>query len=273
VTARTGATDRRSPRPRHVRTRESVRRLKQAMAQDRLTLLYQPVFRAGDRRPVAAEALLRWRDPEREVDELQALVAAAEHGPVIFALENWTMEACFRDAGAWLAGPLPDLRVNLNLSAREFGRADLPKRLIRALDRTGMDPARLTLEITETSAIHEPDPVARMLEKLDGMGIELWLDDFGTGHSSLAWLSWFPIDGLKVPSMFVQRVTSDERAAVITAAIVEMAHRLSLRVTAEGIETEAQLRHLVEHGFDELQGFLLAEPLPAGELPARLAAR
>ena len=265
--------ERRSPVPRHVRKRESIRRLKLAMAEDRLTLLYQPIFRATDRRPVAAEALLRWRRPRAEDDDVAELLAAAEHSPVIFALEAWAMGQCFREAAAWQRGPLPDLRVNLNLSAREFQRSSLPRRVQRELQRAGMDPARLTLEITETSAIHDPDEVARVLERLEKLGVELWLDDFGTGHSSLAWLSWFQTAGLKVPGTFVQRVTSDERAATITAATLDMAHRLGLRVAAEGIEEEAQLAWLLERGCDDLQGFLLAEPVGAARLPEVLGAR
>jgi EAL domain-containing protein (putative c-di-GMP-specific phosphodiesterase class I) len=265
-----GVRDRRSPVPRQVRARESVRRLKQAMADDRLALRYQPIFRAADRRPVAAEALLRWRRPEQEEDDLGALLAAAERSPVIFALETWGMQACFRDAAAWQSGPLPGLRVNLNLSAREFRRKDLLPRVVRALEAQALDPRQVTLEITESSAIHSPDETARTIERLAGLGLQLWLDDFGTGHSSLAWLSWFPIDGLKIPGLFVSRITSDERCSAIVTAVLQMARRLGLRVAAEGIEHEAQLARLVEQGCDELQGFLLAEPLAAGELARRL---
>jgi EAL domain-containing protein (putative c-di-GMP-specific phosphodiesterase class I) len=270
VTVRPAAGERRSPVPRHVRKRESVRRLKEALAQDRLTLLYQPIFRARDRKPTTAEALLRWRRPHEEADDLGGLLAAAERSPVIFALEVWAMRACFREAAAWQRGALPDLRVNLNLSAREFQRGDLPRKVLRELHAAGLDPARLTLEITETSAIHDPAEVARILERLQGEGIQLWLDDFGTGHSSLAWLSWFDTAGLKIPATFVRGVATDRRSAVIAAATLEMAHALGLRVAAEGIEEEAQLAWLVEHGCDELQGFLLAQPAAAAELPKLL---
>ena len=269
--SRAATRERRSPVPRHVRKRESIRRLKLAMAEDRLTLLYQPIFSAAGRRAVTAEALLRWRHPDREEDDLGLLLAAAERSPVIFALETWAMRECFRDAAAWQAGPLPELRVNLNLSAREFQRGELPRRVRRELDRAGMDPARLTLEITETSAIHGPDDVARIVERLQEDGVQLWLDDFGTGHSSLEWLSWFQAAGLKIPGTFVARLGSDERTAVITAATIEMAHALGLQVAAEGIETQEQLDHVIAAGCDDLQGFLLGQASPAADLPARLA--
>ncbi len=247
-----------------------MRRLKQAMAEDRLTLEYQPIVRATDRQPLAAEALLRWRRPHEEGDELGDLLSAAEHSPVIFALETWAMGVCFEDAAAWQKGPLAGVRVNLNLSAREFRRADLLRRVKGALDRTGLDPRQVTIEITESSAIHSPADAARIIDRLRDMGLQLWLDDFGTGHSSLAWLSWFPIAGLKIPGPFAARVASDERCDTIVAAVVAMAHRLGLRVAAEGVENEEQLSCLVQHGCDELQGFLLGAPAAARDLPARL---
>jgi EAL domain-containing protein (putative c-di-GMP-specific phosphodiesterase class I) len=265
------ASERRSPVPRHVRQRESIRRLKKAMAEHRLTLLYQPIFRAADRRPVAAEALLRWRDPDQEGDDLGELLAAVERSPIIFELETWTMRQCFRDAAGWRRGSLPDLRVNLNLSAREFQRADLPDRVRAEVDRARLDPTGLTLELTETSAIHDPEEVTLVLQKLQAQGIQLWLDDFGTGHSSLAWLTWFETAGVKLPGTFVERLTSDGRAAGITEAAIAMVHGLGERVTAEGIEEQAQLDWLVARGCDHLQGFLLAGPVPADRLPETLA--
>jgi EAL domain-containing protein (putative c-di-GMP-specific phosphodiesterase class I) len=266
-------TDRRSPQAHKVRQRESIRRLKLALAENRLVLDYQPIFQARNGKPVAAEALLRWRYPDQEAEVLGDLLQAAEDSPVIFTLETWAMHVCFRDAASWQSGPLPDVRVNLNLSAREFRREDLADRLTQAMEESRVDPGRVTLEITETSAIGAPEEVAPLLTGLKDLRLQLWLDDFGTGHSSLAWLSWFPIDGVKIPGLFVSRLPADDRCAVIVMAIIEMAHRLGLRVTAEGIENDEQLSYLKEHGCDDLQGFRLAEPLSPGELVARLAPR
>ena len=184
------------------------------------------------------------------------------------------MAVSFQDAAAWQSGPLPGLRLNLNLSAREFhhGR-DLVPRVERAAADAGLDPRKVTLELTETSAIHAPQHVARVIERLKALGLQLWLDDFGTGHSSLAWLSWFPIDGVKIPGLFVERLPEGERSALITAGVIDIAHRLALPVVAEGIEAEAQATWLKDHGAEGLQGFLLAEPLAPAEMAARLAAR
>lgn len=264
--------DRRGQKSGSLRKRESIRRLKEALAEDRLALHYQPIVDLATGRPVSAEALLRWRQPQAEQGTLTDLAAAAEHSPVIFALERWTMDRCCREAAVWQRGPLPGLRVNLNLSAREFQRARLPAILRKAFDRTEMDPARVTLEVTESSAIHHLDDVANTLEEIKDLGVELWLDDFGTGHSSLAWLSRFPIDGVKIPGLFIEDVIREERAAVITATVIEMAHRLRLQVVAEGVEREDQLEFLRGHGCDFAQGFLFYDALPAEELAARLAA-
>jgi EAL domain-containing protein (putative c-di-GMP-specific phosphodiesterase class I) len=272
VSAVTHGDDRRSHEAYSQRKRESIRRLKLALAEDRLTLRYQPIFAAADGQAEAAEALLRWRHPDDESDELGTLLLAAERSPVIFALEAWAISVCFQDAAWWQAEALPGLRVNLNLSAREFQRSQLLSALTRALETHHLDPAGVTLELTETSAIHEPKAVSRMLDRLRALGLQLWLDDFGTGHSSLAWLSWFHIDGVKVPGVFVSRLPADERCVAITSGVIDLAHRLGLRVSAEGIEKESQRSFLEDRGCDALQGFLLGDALSREELVRRLAA-
>src|SRR5262249_36879965 len=187
----------------------SIRRLKDALAGDRLVVHYQPLVEVSSGRPVRAEGLLRWRRPGEERDALPELIAAAEQSPIIYALERWIVAACFADAARWHKGALPDLRVNGNLSAREFARKRFADRLRAAVRKSGVDPARVTLEITETSRIDDAEAAARMLDDLKTMGFEVWLDDFGTGHSTLEWLWRLPIDGLKVPGTFVQDVARD----------------------------------------------------------------
>jgi EAL domain-containing protein (putative c-di-GMP-specific phosphodiesterase class I) len=232
---------------------------------------YQPIVDVHSGRPVRAEGLIRWRHPEREPHPLPALVEAVEYSPIIYGLERWVVATCFADAARWQKGSLPALRVNVNLSAREFDRPRFVDRLRAAVRKSGLDPSRATLEITETSAIDHPEAAARMLDDLKKIGFEIWLDDFGTGHSTLEWLWRLPIDGLKVPGTFVQDVTGDARAAAITTALVALAHGLGVRIAAEGVETDDQRRWLADHGCDELQGFLLYQPVPAADLAARLA--
>jgi EAL domain-containing protein (putative c-di-GMP-specific phosphodiesterase class I) len=263
--------ERRSPTPAAVRKREAIRRLKAALAEQRFVLHYQPFVAAPDLRIAGVEALLRWRTPDDEQDDLTDLVLQAERSPVIFKLENWTLDQALRAAQAWQQAGLTGLRVNVNHSAREFPRADLVRRFKRRLAAAGLDPTTIGLEITETSSMREFSAVAEQLERLIAMGIELWLDDFGTGHSSLEWLSHLPCHGLKIPGTFVERLLADERCQAIVVGVIDLAHGLGLRVNAEGVEKPEQRDFLTGHGCDLLQGFLFYAPMPAEELARALA--
>jgi EAL domain-containing protein (putative c-di-GMP-specific phosphodiesterase class I) len=264
--------ERRSPTPAAARKREAIRYLKAAMAEDRVVLHYQPIVTARDIRIGAVEALLRWRLPEGETHELTDLILAAERSPVIFRLEHWTLRRAFHEAAAWLPAGGPQPRLNINLSAREFVRAGLAARVLRQLRSAGLEPRAVALEITETSAIEAFDAVAEHIDRLVEAGTEVWLDDFGTGHSSLDWLSHLPIHGVKIAGTFVERILTEDRCRVIVMRVIEMAHDLGLRVAAEGIEKPDQGAVLVDLGCDLLQGLLFHPPLPADELARLLAA-
>lgn len=257
--------DRRNRQPAGLRQRECIRILKQALAEDRLVVHYQPIVEARSRRPVSVEALLRWRDDHGDNDPLPGLVKAAERSPVIFQLERWAIERSCREAASWPSA-LRDLRINLNVSAREFDRGGFALRLTRMVRRSGVEPRRVTLEITETSALRDPETVAGLLDGLKGQGFQIWLDDFGTGHSSLAWLRLLPIDGLKIPAEFVLDVHARPRVATITSALIRLAHDLGLHVVGEGVEAKADLEWLIAAGCDQVQGFLLHSPMPAEEI-------
>jgi EAL domain-containing protein (putative c-di-GMP-specific phosphodiesterase class I) len=263
--------DRRSPTPAAVHKREAIRRLKAALAEDRFVLHYQPIVDARDGRVAGVEALLRWRTPDREPDAVRELLEAAERSPVIFKLENWTLGQALRAARTWRDAGLTGLRVGVNLSAREFPRADLVQRIRSQLSAARLPPSALALEITESSRLRDFGAAADRLERLAGMGVELWLDDFGTGHSSLEWLSHLPTHGLKIPGTFVERLFADERCQVIVTRLIELAHDLGLRVVAEEVETAEQRAWLTACGCDLFQGFLLDAPMPAEELPRALA--
>jgi len=258
--------ERRSPTPGAARKREAIRQLKGAMEEDRILLHYQPIVTARDSRIAYVEALLRWRAPEREGPDLIGLIRAAELSPVIFKLEHRTLRESFQAAARWRRGGAGEARLNVNLSAREFGRAGLVGRLTRQLRTAGLDPRAVALEITETSRMDAFAAVAEHLDQLIAMGIEIWLDDFGTGHSSLDWLSRLPIDGVKIAGTFVERILAEKRCQVIVARVVEMAHDLGLRVAVEGVEKEEQRDLLVAKGCDLLQGFLWHAPMPAEEV-------
>ncbi len=258
------APDRRSPTPAAVRKRQAIRHLKTALTEHSIGLEYQPIAGASDRRVHSVEALLRWHEPQHGYD-VADLIHAAERSPVIFRLENWAVDQCCRTAAAW-QDALPGLRVSVNLSAREFHRTDLVSRVDRHLRASALPPQALGLEITETSTISEFGVVAGQFEGLAEMGVERWLDDFGTGHCSLEWLSHLSLTGLKIPKTFVDRLGAERRCEVIVARVLDLAHDLGLQVIAEGVETEEQLAFLQEHRCDRIQGFLFFAPMPAGAL-------
>ena len=266
------ARERRSPTPAAVHKREAIRRLKKALDEGRFVLHYQPIVRAADSHVESVEALLRWRRPDAETDDITELLASVERSPVIFKLENWTLEQAFAAAAAWPEAGLTGLRVGVNLSAREFPRADLVRRLRHKLSRAGLDAASVALEITETSGMTDFAGAAEQLQQLSAMGVELWLDDFGTGHSSLEWLSHLPTHGIKIPGTFVERLLTEKTCQAIVTRVVELAHDLDLRVIAEGVETPAQRDVLAGAGVDLFQGFLFHAALPAEELPSVLLA-
>jgi EAL domain-containing protein (putative c-di-GMP-specific phosphodiesterase class I) len=267
-----GRRERRSPTPAATRKRTAIRHLKQAVVEDRLVLLYQPIVSARDSRVERAEALLRWRKPKKERETLTDLIWAAERSPVIFKLENWILDQSFQAESAWREAGLTGLRVNVNLSAREFSRVDLVGRVTRRLEAAHLEPGDVGLEITETSSMRRFDEVAEQIDKLMDKGIELWLDDFGTGHSSLEWLSHLPLHGVKIPGTFVERLHDETRSQAIVARVIDLAHDLGLKVIAEGVETSEQRDFLADRGCDFLQGYLFYAALPATRLPSALAA-
>ena len=263
--------ERRSPAPGATRKRDAISELKAALEQQRLLLHYQPIVSARDFRIARVEALLRWRTPPGEDANIEELIWSAERSPVIFKLENRILQEACRDAASWHKDGLHGVRVNVNLSAREFPRADLVRRVTRRLGSSGVAPSGLGLEITETSSLRDFAAVAEQIQRLIDMGIELWLDDFGTGHSSLEWLSHLPLHGVKIPGTFVKRLFTEKRCPPIVTRVIELAHDLGLKVIAEGVETEEQRDDLMHRGCDLFQGFLFYAPMPASELPRALA--
>jgi EAL domain-containing protein (putative c-di-GMP-specific phosphodiesterase class I) len=263
--------ERRSPTPAAARKRTAISHLKAAVAGNRLHLLYQPIVSARDSRVERVEALLRWRKPKKERETLTDLIWSAERSPVIFRLENWILDQSFRAASGWRDAGVTGVRVNVNLSAREFPRADLAGRVARRLGAARLDPSGVGLEITETSSMQRFDEVPDQIERLVDKGIELWLDDFGTGHSSLEWLSHLPLHGVKVPGTFVKRLHGEKRCQAIVARVIDLAHDLGLKVIAEGVETREQRDFLAARGCDFFQGFLFHAAMPAAKLPSALA--
>ena len=190
---------------------------------------------------------------------------------MIFDLGDWVLETACTAAAGW-ATMADAPRVSINLSRQELTREGLVGRIHNALDRTGLDPARLELEVTEAALLRAYDTGA-LLSMIKALGIGLVLDDFGTGHSSLASLKNYPIDALKIDASFVNGSTSNSSDAAICEIIIMMAHKMGLAAIAEGVETEAALELMAEQGCDEIQGYLVSKPLPIDKLLPLIAGK
>lgn len=247
--------------------------LHQAIHRGELVLHYQPLVSLADGSVVATEALVRWNHPELGLIAPVRFISVAEESGLIVALGDWVLRQACGQLKQWREQGMQLPRMVVNLSPRQFRQKNLVQNFSRILQETGVDPHWLGLEITEGVIMDNPEVSIGILTELRMMGIELSLDDFGTGFSSLSHLKRFPIDKLKIDRSFVQDITSDPNDKAMVAAIIVMAHQLNIRVVAEGVETEAQLAFLRKHGCDEYQGYLYSKPLVADDLSTRLDAR
>jgi len=239
--------------------------LRRAVESGELEVHYQPLVRAGTGLIQGVEALCRWRHPERGLLEAGAFVPGAEESGLIAAIDALVLRKACSEVASWnLSHPSP-LILNVNLSALQFHRRDLLTTIERTLSETGLAPSALRLELTETSVVSDVEGSARILRRLRDAGVGVCLDDFGTGHASLASLRNFPVTGLKVDQSFVQGLFDQGPNDAIVRATIALGRSLGLEVTAEGVETEEQAAWLLREGCDLLQGFLMGKPRP--ELP------
>ncbi len=243
------------------------RRLRHALEREAFELHYQPQAEIKSGKIVGLEALVRWCTAEGELVSPSEFIPLAEETGLIVPLGEWVLAEACRQTRAWHKRGLPPMRIAVNVSAQQFRQQDLYERIARVLKETGLASERLELEVTESAVMADPEQVIVTLSRLKELGVQLTLDDFGTGYSSLTYLKRFPIDRVKIDRSFVRNIPDDADDAAIALTVIAMAHSMSLKVTAEGVETHAQLAYLRKHGCDELQGFHLARPLPAREVP------
>jgi predicted signal transduction protein with EAL and GGDEF domain len=240
--------------------------LRHALERGQLELYFQPKVDARTLQITAAEALLRWQHPRRGMIAPAVFIPLAERHGLIGPIGRWVVEEACRQAGAWRQQGLR-MRVAVNISGHQMRQDDLVQHIERQLHRHGIPPGRLTCEITESVAMEDTAHTRAAFERLRRAGLHVSIDDFGTGHSSLAWLRRLPAAEIKIDRAFVADLGSGgEHACSIVRTIVQLARTLGLRTVAEGVETEAQRDALVELGCDELQGFLFARPMPAKHL-------
>jgi diguanylate cyclase (GGDEF)-like protein/PAS domain S-box-containing protein len=235
--------------------------LRRAVERGELLLQYQPQLRLSDDAMIGVEALVRWQHPELGLVAPGRFIPVAEETDLIVTLGTWILEEACRRTRSLLDQGYAVGHVAVNLSARQFRDRKLIECIGEILNRTGLEPARLELEITESLVMRDIDAVVAKLKDLKAFGVQLAIDDFGTGYSSLSYLRRFPIDRLKIDQSFTREVTSSADGAAIARAIIQLGHALDLKVIAEGVETESQLHFMRENGCDEIQGYVYARPL------------
>jgi diguanylate cyclase (GGDEF)-like protein len=237
--------------------------MRRGIGNEEFVLHYQPKIDMRSGRITGMEALVRWQHPERGLLAPAVFVPLAEESGLILPLGEWILGAACRQTRAWQLAGLPELRVAVNLSVRQFAQDDLVGVVERVLQETGLAAADLELEITESMLMEDADHSIWNLFQLKQLGVTLSIDDFGTGYSSLSYLRHFPVGYLKIDRSFVRDATNNANDAAIVGAIISMAHQLGLKVVAEGVESEAHCTLLREYGCDQMQGYLISAPLPA----------
>ena len=242
--------------------------LRPALERHEFFLEYQPIVDAADSRIVCVEALLRWKHPVKGVIPPLKFIPLAEETGLIVPIGEWVLQAACSQLRDWSDSRIAHVRMAVNLSARQFNDARLLHRIRRAIESSGIDPSRLEIEITESMVMGNAENAIRIFRELKAMGVRLAIDDFGTGYSSLAYLRKFPIDSIKIDRSFVQEIPQDKGNMEIVRAVMAMAHNLNLKVTAEGVETEAQLDFLREYHCDHLQGYYFSRPVKHADFSA-----
>lgn len=239
--------------------------LRHALTHRELFLLYQPKLDLRTKQITGVEALMRWRHPKLGLISPVEFIPLAEETGLIEEFGRWALEVACSDARRWSeAGHT--IQVSVNLSARQLNGRHLAREVGEILAATGLPPAQLELEITESAVMQDPRRAAALLEEIRALGVSLAIDDFGTGYSSLSYLQKFPFSTLKIDRSFMKDLHIANGAAELAAGIIALAHRLRMKVVAEGVETVEQLAYLRAHLCDEIQGYFLSHPIPADEL-------
>lgn len=249
---------------------QMVRDLRMAIEEKHFTLVYQPQFSSKTREMIGAEALLRWERPDPETGKKAFVrpdhfIPVAEQSGLIVPIGRWVIEEACRFAKECQEQGIKPFRVAVNLSGIQFHRDDVVSLTRDVLQRTGLAPHYLELEVTESAVMKDINETIGLLQQLKDLGVELAIDDFGTGYSSLSYLKRFPVHRLKVDRSFVMNLGENDQDSSITTTIIQLGHSIGLKVIAEGVETEKQVELLTGFGCDEFQGYFFSKPLPPTE--------
>lgn len=251
---------------REVQRLELDKDLSEALARNQFSLYYQPQLDLSTNQVSDVEALIRWHHPQKGLILPMEFIPLAEESGRISEIGRWVIRAACEQLRNWQDTSLAHLCIAINLSGRELAEEGLADYIARSLEETGARPEQLKIELTEEIFIDNIERNLAQLARIRKLGVHLAIDDFGVGYSSLAYLRDFPVDLLKIDRSFITEVTERHDDAVITRAIINLAHNLGIQVVAEGVETEAQLQFLKDHQCDLVQGFLFSRPVPASEL-------
>ena len=247
--------------------RELDTELRRAFAENEFVLYFQPQVRMSDGAVVGAEALLRWRHPQRGMLAPGAFIEALAESPVALDVGKWVLKSACESAAGWRSAGLPPMRIGVNLFPAQFHDETLMDDVDEALRKSGLPAELLELEITENIALGHDESMLEPLRALRSRGVGLAFDDFGTGYASLSYLTRYPLTRIKIDQSFVRKIcgqSASEDVAIVRSIIV-MAHNLGLEVIAEGVETPDQAAFLHAEKCDEVQGYLYAKPLPLEE--------
>ena len=238
--------------------------LRRAVSNREFELYYQPRVDIRSQRIIGAESLLRWRHPDRGILLPYEFLSILEETGLIQTVGYWVLQESMQALQRWKKQSLPEIKLAVNLSARQFHENELPERIQEIADRVNLalSEERLELEITESLLMEDVATTRSMLKRLHRMGLEIAIDDFGTGYSALSYLITFPLDHLKIDKSFVDKVHVSDDAKAIVEAIISLSYSLRLNVIAEGVETRDQLTALESLGCKQFQGYLFARPMP-----------
>jgi EAL domain-containing protein (putative c-di-GMP-specific phosphodiesterase class I) len=242
--------------------------LREAIALQQFSIHYQPQVNGGNC-ITGTESLLRWYDPRRGMVSPAEFIPVAEESGLILPLGQWVLNTACNQLALWAQqSAMAHITVSVNVSARQFHQIDFVDQVVDTLKRTGANPHRLKLELTESMLISDIEGVVSKMSALKRLGVCFSLDDFGTGYSSLAYLKRLPLDQLKIDLSFVRDILVDSNDAAISKMVTALAGSMGLTVIAEGVETQAQRDFLAGLGCLDYQGYLFSKPLPAAEFEA-----